>query len=182
MWWYGVCAVSLRDIVTVCSRDLIVIHFRVVPLCILVSYGAYLVVWDFCLDLVSFLWFLLLLGAPVENSLGMVFHFVNLLELVWVFLHDRQPRRYFMVRYLCCFWILSMMGWWFCSIPVSINLVVLALRVALLNILSIALRASLWESPSVTFGIFGSGLRRHELSPVLHEWLCANFLGKNSTV
>ena len=96
---------------TVCSRDLIVIHFRVVPLCILVSYGAYLVVWDFCLDLVSFLWFLLLLGAPVENSLGMVFHFVNLLELVWVFLHDRQPRRYFMVRYLCCFWILSMMGW-----------------------------------------------------------------------
>ena len=30
-------------------------------------------VWDFWLDLVSFLWFEGLLGAPVENSLGLFF-------------------------------------------------------------------------------------------------------------
>ena len=145
-------------------------------------YGSALVVWVFCLELVSFLWFLFLLGAPVENSLGIVFHFVNLLELLWVCLHDRHPWRYFMVRYLCCFWILSMMGWWFCSISVSTTLVVLDLRVALSNILSISLRSSLWESPSVTIGLVGAVLRRHELSPVLNEWLSADFWGKNSTV
>ena len=176
------CAVSLRDIVTVCSRDLIVVHFRVVSLCLLVYMGLLWWFGVFVWNWFHFYGFYSYWVHLLKILWVWFFHFVNLLELLWVCLHDRHPWRYFMVGYLCCFWILSMMGWWFCSISVSTTLVVLALRVALSNILSISLRSSLWESPSVTIGLVGAVLRRHELSPVLNEWLSADFWGKKSTV
>ena len=42
----------------------------------MVSHGATFLVWDVRLDLFSLLWFVLLMGAPVENLIGIALHWI----------------------------------------------------------------------------------------------------------
>ena len=71
------------------------------------SYVSNGVVWDFWLDLVSFLWFYYFWVHLLKILWVWFFHWVQLLEILWACLNDRQPRRFCMVSYLCCVWIIS---------------------------------------------------------------------------